>query len=613
MHGHLFISQSRARLQAGPVRDRKKEMTYVSLYRKWRPQSFDRLVGQEHVAKTLANQVKADRVAHAYLFAGPRGTGKTSTAKILATSVNCQEGPTPDPCGKCESCRAIASGSSLDVLEMDAASNRGIEEIRELRERVSFAATTERKKVYIIDEVHMLTEPAFNALLKTIEEPPPHVIFVLATTDPNKVPATITSRCQHFEFRRIPAPLMIEHLAKIAKSEKIKVSDDGLAVIARHAEGSLRDAIGTLDQLSTYIDQKITEQDVATFLGLAEAALVEGAVDIFIARDAGAVFQFVADLIEAGHDLRQFASALLAHLRDLFILANVKGKDARKLLVYAGDEGIERLSKQADALGSDQIRSALSEVGTLYDEMRFAAEPRLALELALIRLIRGKELTLEALQRRVYALENGAVISGAPERATVRSEEREVPAAIAKEKPAETKKSRSAAPAATAADIETAWRDVLSQVKRKKLSLYAFLVEGRPGAVSDGTLNVIFGPKAVYASQAWEKPANASVLKEAISEALGQPMKFTISIEERANFGAGPEKRGPEAEPKDEGRPEEKLDDPARPAGDAEPVKAAKADENKKEEAAERSVAEVADEDEILGLLKENFGAEIVE
>jgi DNA polymerase-3 subunit gamma/tau len=249
-------------------------MNYISFYRKWRPQNFEEIIGQEYNIKTLKNAISNNRVSHCYIFCGPRGTGKTSTARILAKALNCKKGTTPEPCNKCENCISISNGSSMDVVEIDAASNRGINEIRELREKVKYLPNILRKKVYIIDEVHMLTTEAFNALLKVLEEPPEHVIFIMATTEPNKVLPTIISRCQRFDFFPIPIDKIKERLAKIARSEKITISNPALSLVSKYADGSLRDADGILEQLAAFGEDKIEIKDVTSLLGVTDLGLL---------------------------------------------------------------------------------------------------------------------------------------------------------------------------------------------------------------------------------------------------------------------------------------------------------------------------------------------------
>src|SRR5246127_1479788 len=294
-------------------------MSYEVFARKYRPQMFDDLVGQSHVSRTLKNAVAQNRLAHAYLFVGPRGTGKTSTARILAKALNCIHGPTVTPCGVCDNCREIAAGNSLDVLEIDGASNNGVEQVRELRENARYAPAKSRFKIYIIDEVHMLSSAAFNALLKTLEEPPPHVKFIFATTEPQKVLPTIVSRCQRFDLHRIPANLIAQHLQLIAGKEKITLEPAAAHAIARGAEGGLRDAESMLDQLVAFCGEKISERDVLNVFGFTSEQTVANFTERILRRETADAVQLLHEQCDAGKDMMRLMSDLIAYLRDLLV------------------------------------------------------------------------------------------------------------------------------------------------------------------------------------------------------------------------------------------------------------------------------------------------------
>jgi DNA polymerase-3 subunit gamma/tau len=382
----------------------------TSLYRRHRPQSFDQVVGQEHVVRTLRNAVERDRVHHAYLFVGSRGTGKTSLAKILARSLNCVNGPTVTPCGECEACVSIAAGSSMDVIEMDAASNRSVDDIRELRERVGYAPAAGRWKVYILDEAHMLTREAWNAFLKTLEEPPPNTVFILATTEPHKVMATIVDRCQRFDFQRPTLEQLAEVLRRVSDAEQIEVSDGAVAAIARAASGSFRDALGTLDQLVSYAGKRLETDDVLAVLGVADAELILGAADAIAAGDGRGALGASERLARSGRDVSQFARDLLAHLRQLIVIKTI-GETPDSFSVTAAEP--ELLRAQAESISELTLGRSIDILSKALADIREGDEPRMTVELALLRCARPQlDPSREALAERVERLERVGPGSG---------------------------------------------------------------------------------------------------------------------------------------------------------------------------------------------------------
>ena len=355
-------------------------MAYVALYRRWRPESFADLVGQEHISRTLSRAVTSGQTSHAYLFTGPRGTGKTSTAKILARALNCAEGPTLTPCGVCDSCRSISDGSSMDVFEIDAASNRGIDEIRDLRESVKFAPTEGHYKIYIIDEVHMLTTEAFNALLKTLEEPPERVIFILATTEPHKVPATIQSRCQRYDFHRITVTEIRDRLIYVCKESDIAAEEDALDIIAAQADGGMRDALSILDQCMALAEGTLTAERVQEALGLVGRAWIRRMAGEIAARDAAALIAQLSELLQSGRELKQVLAELAQYFRRLMI-AGVGGAVSAAELC-AGDA--EELRMDAAQFTQEEIMSILRRLNETMQELRTSPQPRIAVETLLI-------------------------------------------------------------------------------------------------------------------------------------------------------------------------------------------------------------------------------------
>jgi DNA polymerase III subunit gamma/tau len=376
----------------------------TSLYRRHRPGSFDEVVGQQHVVRTLRNAVEQDKVHHAYLFVGSRGTGKTSMAKILARSLNCERGgPTATPCGECESCVTIAAGTSIDVIEMDAASNRSVDDVRDLRERVAYAPAGGHWKVYILDEAHMLTKEAWNAFLKTLEEPPPNTVFVLATTESHKVMATIADRCQRFDFQRPTLEQISEVLGRVAAAESIEIDEGAVATIARSATGSFRDALGTLDQLVAFGGSHVELDDVLQILGAADAELLFAAVDAVAAEDPKAVLLGVEKMARSGRDPSQFARDLLAHLRHLLI-AQTTGEVPASFVVTATDA--DRLQAQAGSSGPATLIRTIDELADALTAVREGDDARMAVEIALLKAARPDlDPSTEGLLRRIERLE----------------------------------------------------------------------------------------------------------------------------------------------------------------------------------------------------------------
>uniref|UniRef100_UPI0020A6289A DNA polymerase III subunit gamma/tau n=1 Tax=Adlercreutzia sp. ZJ473 TaxID=2722822 RepID=UPI0020A6289A len=376
-----------------------------ALYRKYRPQIFEDVVGQEHIERTIKNAVESDKVSHAYLFTGPRGTGKTTTARLLAKALLCQGGPTPEPDGTCEDCAMIAAGEHPDVYELDAASRTGVENVREeIIGRVQFAPTRGRYKIYIIDEVHMLSTAAFNALLKTLEEPPSHVVFILATTDPQKVPETIHSRCQRFDFRRISNEAIVSRLGAICVAEGVEFEGEALDLVAHRAEGGMRNALTSLEQLIAFGEGRVTMEVAERMLGSLAVSELGEIVRFVGTRDVASCFRWTAEFVETGADLAQFTRDFAEHVRNMYVLS-LTGAD----VALDVSESVRReLAEELPLFGPDRLARLLGVLGDLSAELKSSTNPRLSFEIALTRMVRpDSDLTLEALAERVEALEAG--------------------------------------------------------------------------------------------------------------------------------------------------------------------------------------------------------------
>jgi DNA polymerase-3 subunit gamma/tau len=501
----------------------------MSLYRRHRPQTFADVVGQPAIVRTLSNAIQNGKVHHAYLFVGSRGTGKTSVAKILARSLNCVNGPTLEPCGECEACVAITNSTSLDVIEMDAASNNSVDDIRDLREKVGFAPAMDGWKVYILDEAHMLSGAAWNAFLKTLEEPPPRTTFVLATTEAHKVLATIVDRCHRFDFHRPSLEQITTVLKRIADAEQIEADDRALAMIARSAAGSFRDAIGTLDQLVTYGGKQVSFDDVMELLDVADAETVFAATDAVIARDPGAALRRVQELSDAGRDPVQFMRDLTAHLRHLIVVQTL-GEPPDSFSVTA--DQVPRLESQAGELSQAEAVRAIDLLADAIAAVKEGADPRTQLELALLKAARPRaDASIEALLMRLERLEQGAPGGGTPG-PTGRPPGREP------EQPTEeaAQPSAPAAPPPLQGDVELArlWPAVLERIRESEGGemMAALLADARPLALEADTLVLSYPASASFSKRKIEARANGERLTEALRLVSGRPLLARFEIHE---------------------------------------------------------------------------------
>jgi len=505
-------------------------MAYQSLYRKWRPQVFEDIIGQKHITQTLMNAISLNRISHAYLFSGPRGVGKTTTARILAKSLNCEKGPTPHPCNKCERCIRITEGYSMDVIEIDGASNRGIDDIRDLRNKVKFAPAEGKYKVYIIDEVHMLTAEAFNALLKTLEEPPSHVIFIFATTAPHKIPNTILSRCQWFNFRRISVGDIINKLKMIIKDEKLEIDEQTLNIIARSSTGSMRDAESILDQIIAYCGKEITLQNVREVLGIIEEDVFFNFVDTIINSDTVKGIEIVNRIADLGGDASQFIKNLMEYVHNLSLIKVGKPEVLNFQGVFTEDR--ERLLKQSKLIELRKLFNIVDYLAEVERKMKYTYNPWILLEMLVLKFTAGEDYSSKEMEKDqdegyLDLSKNKDIVKS--DNIKVKTREEISPKKKIQDKTKEgsfiqTKE------VSTNLDLNQVWPIILNKLKKTKMSVYSFIIVNNLITIEDDKLIIGFNKKYIFHKESLEKKNNKALLQELIKEEIGRPLAIECVI-----------------------------------------------------------------------------------
>jgi DNA polymerase-3 subunit gamma/tau len=498
-------------------------MSYLVLARKWRPRTFDKMVGQEFISRTLKNAVQTDHVAHAFLFSGSRGVGKTSAARILAKCLNCDKGPTPEPCNECSSCQEIDEGRSLDVYEIDGASNTSVDDIRELRENIKYLPRPGKRRVYIIDEVHMLSKSAFNALLKTLEEPPEHVVFIFATTEPHKVPETIQSRCQRFDFRRIPRAKILERLQVMAREEGYEIDERALSAVAKAADGSMRDAQSLLDQIISYCGPSVPDEAVAEILGIAGREYFYRISEAILGQDPGECIEALDEVYRSGYDINQFYQDLVEHFRNL-LMARIL-PDPSSVLDMADGE-IQELKKQAEQSGPEDLSRLVSILLKAEEDILRSSLPRMGMEITLIKMAHlGRLEPLEKILEKITSFEE-AMPSGS---AALR-----VPAPSAPGKKARTRSAEAPAPSTGPRprlpwNAPDAWQRFVDTVRRDRAMTAALLDDVGHWEVKEDAVKV-FCEKGTFLFDQFDSQETKTLLSKSARECFGEAVRFEVCV-----------------------------------------------------------------------------------